>query len=212
MFSLICAWTNGWANNRDAGNLRRHRAHYGVIVTKIPVTLSPVQRIHLTIQNVNDGVKILRGFNYDVIKWKHLLRHWPFVRGIHRWPVNSPHKGLWRGTLIFPLICAWINGWVNNHEAGDLKCDGAHYDVTVMLPYLFIPCSIVSGRPQTRWIRRGMLWEWAPTSPTSSSRSSTWNSICLNWVGLYAYSIHSCTKPSIHSINNFTFLDEKKFL
>ena len=32
MFSLICAWTNGWANNRDAGDLRRHRAHYDVTV------------------------------------------------------------------------------------------------------------------------------------------------------------------------------------
>ena len=29
----------------------------------------------------------------DVIKWKHFPRHWPFVRGIHRSPVNSPHKG-----------------------------------------------------------------------------------------------------------------------
>ena len=28
MFSLICTWTNGWANNQDAGDLRRHRAHY----------------------------------------------------------------------------------------------------------------------------------------------------------------------------------------
>ena len=28
MFSLICAGTNGWANNRDAGDLSRHRAHY----------------------------------------------------------------------------------------------------------------------------------------------------------------------------------------
>ena len=30
MFSLICAWTNGWANHRDAGDVRRHRAHYDV--------------------------------------------------------------------------------------------------------------------------------------------------------------------------------------
>ena len=27
VFSLIHAWTNGWANNRDAGDLRRHRTH-----------------------------------------------------------------------------------------------------------------------------------------------------------------------------------------
>ena len=29
-------------------------------------------------------------------------------------PVNSPHKGQRRGALMFSLICAWINGWVNN--------------------------------------------------------------------------------------------------
>ena len=52
----------------------------------------------------------------DVIKWKHFPRYWPFVRGIHRSTVNSPHKGQWRGALMFSLICAWINGWVNNRK------------------------------------------------------------------------------------------------
>ena len=52
----------------------------------------------------------------DVIKWKHFPRYWPFVQGIHRSPVNSPHKGQWRGALMFYLIFARINGWVNNHE------------------------------------------------------------------------------------------------
>ena len=51
---------------------------------------------------------------------------------IHRSPVNSPHKGQWRGALMFSLICAWINGWVNNSEAGDLRCHRAHYDAIVM--------------------------------------------------------------------------------
>ena len=32
MFSLICAWTKGCANNRDTGDLRRHRTHYDVII------------------------------------------------------------------------------------------------------------------------------------------------------------------------------------
>ena len=31
-FSLICAWKNGWVNNREVGDLRRHRAHYDVTV------------------------------------------------------------------------------------------------------------------------------------------------------------------------------------
>ena len=32
---------------------------------------------------------------------------------------NAPHKGQWRGALMFSLICAWINRWVNNREADD---------------------------------------------------------------------------------------------
>ena len=72
------------------------------------------------------------GHSMDVIKWKHFPRYWPFVRGIHRSPVNSPHKGQWGGALMFTLICARINGWVNNREAGDLRRHRAHYDVIVM--------------------------------------------------------------------------------
>ena len=68
----------------------------------------------------------------DVIKWKHFPRNWPFLRDIHRSSVNSPRKGRWRGALMFSLICVWINYWVNNREAGDLRCYRAHYDVTVM--------------------------------------------------------------------------------
>ena len=47
-------------------------------------------------------------------------------------PVNSPHKGQWRGALMLSLICVWKNGWVNNREAGDLRRHRGHYDVNVM--------------------------------------------------------------------------------
>ena len=68
----------------------------------------------------------------DVIKWKHFPRNWPFVRKIHRSPVNFPHKGQWRGALMFSLIYVWINDWANNREAGDLRRQHGHYDVIVM--------------------------------------------------------------------------------
>ena len=51
-------------------------------------------------------------------------------------PGNSPHKGQGRGALMFSLICARINGWVNNREAGDLRRHRGHYDVTVMVFWL----------------------------------------------------------------------------
>ena len=65
-------------------------------------------------------------YHDDVIKWRHFPCYWPFVRG------NSPHKGQWRGASMFSLICAWINAWVNNRKAGDLKRTRAHYNVSVM--------------------------------------------------------------------------------
>ena len=68
----------------------------------------------------------------DVIKWKPFPRYWPFVQGIHRSPVNSRHKCQWRGALVFSLICAWINGRVNNRETDDLRSHRAHYGVMVM--------------------------------------------------------------------------------
>ena len=68
----------------------------------------------------------------DVIKRKHFPRYWTFMRGIHRSPVNSPHKGQWRRALMFSLIFAWTNSWVITLDAGDLRCRSAHYDAIVM--------------------------------------------------------------------------------
>ena len=79
----------------------------------------------------------------DVIKWKHFPRYWPFVRGIHRSPVNSPHKGQWRGALMFSLMCARINSWVNNREAGDLRRYRHHYDGIVMAIALHHNCMLL---------------------------------------------------------------------
>ena len=96
----------------------------------------------------------------DVIKWKHSPRYWPFVRGIHRSPVNSPHKGQWRGVLMFTLICVWINGWVNNREAGDLRCYRANYDVTVMISWLLEDSRGMAGRGYCDyWKTVGLGWD-----------------------------------------------------
>ena len=70
----------------------------------------------------------------DVIKWKHFPRYWPFVLRIHWSPVDPHTKASDAELLMFSLICARINGWVNNGEAGDLTRHQAHYDVIVMEP------------------------------------------------------------------------------
>ena len=112
------------------------RNHYFIVA-------SPV----LTIQNPLFGmICILSLCHDDVIKWEHFPRYWPFVWGIHRSPVNSPHKGQWRGALMFSLICARINAWVNS-EAGDLRRNHAHYDVTAM----WIMCRADSRFAPSQW-------------------------------------------------------------
>ena len=90
----------------------------------------------------------------DVIKWKHFPHYWPFVRGIHRSPVNSQHKGQWRGALMLSLICVGLKGWVNNREAGDLRRHTAHCDVIVM-------CSMfcMSFQGDTELFQRQWLWQ-----------------------------------------------------
>ena len=77
----------------------------------------------------------------DLSWWRHQMGPFSVLlalcAGNSPFPVNSPHNGQWRGALFFSLICVWINDWVNNREAGDLRCHRGHYDVNVMCDYFF---------------------------------------------------------------------------
>ena len=55
------------------------------------------------------------------------------MRGINWSPMNSLHKGQWRGALMYSLIYPWTNGWANHRYSGDQRRHRAHYDVTVMI-------------------------------------------------------------------------------
>ena len=83
------------------------------------------------------------------------------MRGIHRSPVNSSHKGQWRGALMFSLICTRINSWVNNGEGGDLRRYRAHYDVTVMVDSPFLDGRVMAERFKTLGIITdgGLPWD-----------------------------------------------------
>ena len=74
----------------------------------------------------------------------------------HRW---IPHtKGQWRGTLMFSLICAWINGWVNNREAGDSRRHRAYYDVIVMNWHVVIPSLMIKWPDGYRNVKLNIIW------------------------------------------------------
>ena len=71
-------------------------------------------------------------FHDGVIKWKHFLSYWFFVRGIHQSPGDSPHQGQLRRVLMFSLICDWRVVEQNVWDGGDLRRIDVHCDVTVM--------------------------------------------------------------------------------
>ena len=138
----------------------------------------------------------------DVIKWKHFPRYWPFVRGIHRSPVNSPHKGQWHGALMFSLICAWVNSWVNNREADDRIRHRAHYDVIVMF------CTNTTGmlkrmNPEEYW-QTDFMNHWKPYV-----MSTRINSNAYAYFGDVSYT-NTYSHTSIHAW--FIFLSLLAFL
>ena len=119
-------WSRNWiclADHLNQGPLTRRnycpRSHFVSIIPRMSPNLgqnpSPKDKIH-----------------DDVIKWKRFTAQLVLCAGNSPVPVNSPHKGQWRGALVFSLICVWINCWVNNREAGDLRRYRGYYDVIVM--------------------------------------------------------------------------------
>ena len=87
----------------------------------------------------------------DVIQWKHFPGYWPFVRGIHRSPVNSPHQGQWHGAFIFSLICVGANDQTNSRNAGASIRHHGHYNVTVILLLAIRLSHIVSQICSIQW-------------------------------------------------------------
>ena len=71
--------------------------------------------------------------HYDVIKWNMFSVTGPLCAEFTglRWIPHTKSRGaeLW----CFLLICAWINGWVNNREGGDLRRDRGNHDAIVMI-------------------------------------------------------------------------------
>ena len=125
----------------------------------------------------------------EVTKWKHFPRYWPFVRGIHRSP------------LMFSSTCAWINGWVKNRDAADLKRHCPHYDVNVRI---FANDNPLCSRKCETWvcsthgvssIKHPVPYLWDPTTSTAGNAYSWFRtlpsprpcrgSLSLTWNNFY---------------------------
>ena len=122
----IMAWIlcHAWSNYSD---ISVYRSHYSIYNMDEQLHSRVVYWLIFTSPHISIFA------HDDVNKWKHFPCYWPLLRGIHRSPVNFPHKSQWRGASIFSLIYAWTNSWVNNQDANGLRRHCAHYDVTVII-------------------------------------------------------------------------------
>ena len=117
-------------------------------------------------------------------------RYWPFVPGIHRSPVNYPHKGQWRGALTFSSISAWINGLPNNRKVGDLRRHRTH-NVKSVFAY-WQRCN------STSILKQGALWkQFCKMQDTFCSRKCCFR-IQYNSTRLISHTIH------ITKLNKYT--------
>ena len=128
-FIVVASLTTCWTNRRGAGDLGHFYAtllywHFVRVIIHLslpggiirPFTICTADKCMLSRRTWTKWYSRQLLHDY-VIKWKHFPRYWPFLLGIHRSTVNSLHKGQWRGALMFSLIYAWTNDWVNNRDA-----------------------------------------------------------------------------------------------
>ena len=98
-------------------------------------------------------------------EWKHFTRYWPFVREIHWSLVNSPHKGQWRGALMFTLMLANTKCLTNSWIDSDLRCYGTKLWASSHLNALWSYPNAVTWLLKTylkSLITQEALWECIP--------------------------------------------------
>ena len=97
--------------------------------------------------------------------------------------MNSPLKGQWRGALMFSLICVWINGCVNNREAGDLRRHRGHYDVNVM------------------WVSYWRKTQFIDAKLFNTNQMVKWQIICKTWLRSIEHLRNLWQKYSLYPMN-----------
>ena len=86
-------------------------------------------------------------------------------------PGHSPHKGQWCRALMFSLICAWANSWVNNRDTSYFRSHHANYDVPVMSWWKFCDViqikikDMVTTKPCASQFK-SQEWDWSKIATT----------------------------------------------
>ena len=115
MFSLICAWTKGWANDRDVGDLRRHCAHYDVTGGDLTTERVGNHQIHLSYNPVT-GVCCNIGYHSET----HLKLKSHEILFVHNIRVSCPglyRTQKWRCRVLYKISKWFEFAWLRLSDA-----------------------------------------------------------------------------------------------
>ena len=129
MFSLVCTWTNGSANHRHIGDLRRHSVelwrHCNAVVMLLVVrTLQPqIRWLFQDMYNNGDADVVVMAMETIMAFLARCVEN-------HQWiPLT---KGQWCGSLIVPSLSPGISWLTKSLYADYLRCHGDY--VTKLQP------------------------------------------------------------------------------
>ena len=129
--TLYSQYPTGWATGEAVPDYQlvwpRRHPWFNWCVTAYPSNDAGVNLRRS--KHANRGALQVRG--HQISWWRHQMETFSALLALCAGNI-PPHKGQWRGALMFTLVCARINGWVNNREAGDLRRNRALYDVSLM--------------------------------------------------------------------------------
>ena len=138
---LICVWINGWTKHRDAGDLRRHRAHYDVTVmwphhlTNLPYSVRHMTNVTwmcylsgwkttlLALAFELSG-RLYAEFSSNVFKHAWVMSYKHRLALVAAWIANDIHYKVWLG-IVYPLqnfngaiveVTEWISSFVSKSK------------------------------------------------------------------------------------------------
>ena len=163
---LICAWINGWVNNREAGDLRRHRSQCDVTVMQHAILIHANSSGN-TVQTTVDSAKIKR------------------IKGIntlsHKKDIQIP-KGTLFQWIAFPnQICRSVNlhNWryIQNRVYQWSNIRGSIAEISKYLIFCVTIAVMWSFEsPTTRFFVQNLF-----RLTTNHHRHSIWLAFCVGW-------------------------------
>ena len=119
----VCKLLQGWLWGWHTGSVVVSLFNFAIVSVMISLSVIAIWYLPLLSTTSSEGISHVLTGVCDALAivfcdawWRHQIkkipRYWPYVRRIHRSTINSPHKGQWRGALMFSFILYSINKWI----------------------------------------------------------------------------------------------------